>query len=65
MNPDFLMVCEVEPVEAGFVPTVRIVRGGEEVFFWRCSFAFSEESGALVYGKDYGEVALQALRALG
>jgi len=63
MNAEFFMFCELDPVETGFVPTVRIILDGEEVFAWRCSFAFSDASRALVYGRDYGEVALQALKA--
>jgi hypothetical protein len=65
MSDEFLIFCEAEPVDSGFVPTVRISRAGEDVFTWRCPFAFSEQSSALVYGRDYAEVALQALKLRG
>jgi hypothetical protein len=65
MSDDFLTFCDAEPVDTGFVPTVRIARGGNDVFTWRCQFAFTDMASALVYGRDYAEVALAALKVRG
>ena len=62
MSDKFVLTCDAEPVETGFVPTARITRGDEEVFSWRCTFAFTEKSTALVYARGYGEVALESLK---
>ena len=61
MADDLLIFCDAEAVETGFVPTVRISQAGKNVFTWRCSFAFSELTSALTYGRDYAEVAARAL----
>lgn len=63
MGKEYILRCEVQSDATGFVPTATISSGGAEVFAWRCPFSFSDESQAIVYGSDYGEVALDALRA--
>jgi hypothetical protein len=63
MSDEFLVFCDAEPVDSGFVPTVRISHAGNDVFTWRCPFAFSEQVSALIYARDYATVAVEALKA--
>jgi hypothetical protein len=62
MSDDFFTFCDADQVGTGFIPTVRITQGGKDVFIWRCQFAFTDMASALIYGRDYAEVALAALK---
>jgi len=63
MSADFHLICDAEPVDGGFLPTVKILEGSRVALAWRGSFSFPHLSLALVYAHDYGAVAIEALRS--
>jgi hypothetical protein len=56
------LVWDAEAVADGFFPTATVTSHAVVVFRWRGSFPFPTKERALVYARDYGEVAMAALR---
>lgn len=63
MSSRLVLSWDAKPTRTSFLPTVTIRNGlGAVIFEWVGSCGFESLSSALLFARDYGEVALGAVR---